>query len=188
MEPDEQYELLRNLTSPIVAITSRNDDTHNGMISNSAVRASLVPEISRLSFYCFKPHYSHEIITETEEFCFHFLHRDQFDVVRALGFDSGRDHDKMDRVDWSTNDHGLAVIDDAYAWMSCRVINSMDAGPSTFFLGDVVESHRHDDHEELTLLDGEYFREHMPEEWESLYRENKKEVQAWAREHAEVRD
>src|SRR6266566_2267512 len=44
MRPDETYQLLRSLTSPVVAITSERAGKRNGMISDSAVRASLVPE------------------------------------------------------------------------------------------------------------------------------------------------
>jgi flavin reductase (DIM6/NTAB) family NADH-FMN oxidoreductase RutF len=184
---DEQvYGLLRNLTSPIVAVTSHRNDESNGMIANSAVRASLVPEIPRLSFYCFKRHHSHELIEETEKFCFHLLHRDQFMVVRHLGFDSGREHDKLSRIDWRKNDMDLPVIENAYAWMSCRVINSMDAGPSTFFLGEVETCQLHEQADDLQVLDSEYFRANMPEDWVSLYRENKRDVQKWAREHADV--
>lgn len=186
MKPDEEYQLLQNLASPVVAITSRWNDNVNGMIANSAVRASLVPEISRISFYCFKQHYSHKMISRSGQFCMHFLHREQFSLVRQLGFESGRDQDKLENISWQFSDSGLPVLDDVFAWFECSVLNAMDAGPSTFFLGEVNTSGKHPDINQKKLMNSPYFRQNMPEQWKPLYRENKQAVQAWAMNHAEV--
>src|SRR5437016_9603626 len=48
LQPDQIYQLLRNLTSPVVAITSERGGKRNGMIADSAVRASIVPAIPRV--------------------------------------------------------------------------------------------------------------------------------------------
>src|SRR6266516_4083056 len=68
LQPDQIYQLLRNLTSPVVAITSMRGGTRNGMIADSAVRASIVPSIPRVSVYIHKFNYSHDLIFETGRF------------------------------------------------------------------------------------------------------------------------
>src|SRR5437773_12547309 len=68
LEPDLTYQLLRNLTSPVVAITSVRGGKENGMISDAAVRASIVPTVPRLSVYIHKFNYSHDMIYETGRF------------------------------------------------------------------------------------------------------------------------
>jgi len=186
MKPQEEYRLLQNLASPVVAITSRWKGEVNGMIANSAGRASLVPEISRVSFYCFKQHYSHEMISCSGRFCMHLLHREQFSMIRRLGFESGRNHDKLKTISWKSSDAGVPILDDVFAWFECRVLNAMDAGPSTFFLGEVERSGTHPEIDQKKLMDSPYFRKNMPEEWKPLYKENKEAVQAWAMKHAEV--
>src|SRR5437016_9302610 len=93
LEPDLTYQLLRNLTSPVVAITSVRGGKENGMISDAAVRASIVPTVPRLSVYIHKFNYSHDMIYETGRFAMHLLHTKQFDLVRRLGFFSGRDQE-----------------------------------------------------------------------------------------------
>lgn len=186
MDNDELYELLRTFTSPVVAITSRRAEETNGMIANSAIRASLVPECPRLAFYCFKAHYSHELISETGRFCLHLLHRDQMDVVRELGFESGRNADKLASVDHSVSDKGLPVIENSFAHFECTVINAMDAGPSTFFLGDVTDTGRSPEDGAKTPLTGEYLRDNLPEDLRRKYRRNKQQFQDWARERLDV--
>src|SRR2546426_6137253 len=106
MQPDQVYQLLRSLTSPVVAITSERGGKRNGMISDSAVRASIVPAIPRLSVYVHKFNFSHDLIFETGRFVLHLLRTDQFELIHALGFVSGRTRDKLAAVP-----HRLGTLD-----------------------------------------------------------------------------
>ncbi len=138
LQPDQIYQLLRNLTSPVVAITSARGGTRNGMIADSAVRASIVPSIPRVSVYIHKFNYSHDLIFETGRFVLHLLRDDQFELIHRLGFASGRTRDKLAGLPHRPGTLGLPVLDDCYAHFECRVANVMDTGSSTCFLGDVL--------------------------------------------------
>src|SRR5436189_36673 len=137
LQPDQIYQLLRNLTSPVVAITSERGGTRNGMIADSAVRASIVPAIPRVSVYIHKFNYSHDLIFESGRFVLHLLRDDQFELIHRLGFASGRAQDKLAGVPHRPGTLGVPVLDDCYAHFECRVANVMDTGSSTCFLGDV---------------------------------------------------
>jgi len=95
MDPAQTYELLRTLTTPVVAITSARAGKLNGMISDGALRLSIVPDIPRLLVQINKFHLTHDIVSETGRFALHLLHNDQVDLVTKLGFASGRDGDKL---------------------------------------------------------------------------------------------
>src|SRR5205823_5302022 len=95
LAPDQVYQLLRNLTSPVVAITCQRAGTRNGMIADSAIRASIVPAIPRVSVYIHKFNFSHDLIFETGRFVLHLLRDDQFELIHRLGFASGRTRDKL---------------------------------------------------------------------------------------------
>src|SRR2546427_142912 len=138
MQPDQVYQLLRSLTSPVVAITSERGGKRNGMISDSAVRASIVPAIPRLSVYVHKFNFSHDLIFETGRFVLHLLRTDQFELIHALGFVSGRTRDKLAAIPHRLGTLDAPVLDDCYAHFECRVANVMDTGSSTCFLGDVA--------------------------------------------------
>src|SRR6266850_3342102 len=114
LQPDLTYQLLRNLTSPVVAITSERQGKKNGMISDAAVRASIVPAVPRLSVYVHKFNYSHDMIFETGRFGLHLLRTQQFDVVRRLGFFSGRDHDKLAGIPHHKGKTGVPVLDECF--------------------------------------------------------------------------
>ncbi len=120
MHPDEVYQLLRNLTSPVVAITAERDGKRNGMIADSAVRASIVPAIPRVSVYIHKFNYSHDMIFDSGRFGLHLLRDDQFELIHRLGFTSGRARDKLADVPHHVGTLGAPVLDDCHAYFECR--------------------------------------------------------------------
>lgn len=186
-DPDEGYELLRSLSSPIVAITVRRRDERNGLIANSAIRASLVPGGQHVANYVFKRHLTHEILAETGRYVLHLLARTQWEEVRALGFESGREvEDKLAGLEQVPSERtGLPILTRCYAWMECRVVNVMDAGPSTFFMGRVDRIGRGSGDR---IMDSPYFRANMPVDWRRLYERKLDEAQEIAAGMADIDD
>jgi flavin reductase (DIM6/NTAB) family NADH-FMN oxidoreductase RutF len=185
LEPGLTYQLLRNLTSPVVAITSERDGKENGMISDAAVRASIVPSVPRLSVYIHKFNYSHDMIFETGRFAMHLLQTKQLDVVRRLGFVSGRDRNKLEGLPHHRGVLGVPVLDECFAHFECSVVNVMDTGSSTLFLGDVVAvgcGAAAGLEPRGELLTATYFRANMPADWRIEYEGKLKEAQQVAAE------
>ena len=170
LPPDQTYQLLRNLTSPVVAITSERDGKENGMILDSAVRASIVPTVPRVSVYIHKFNFSHDLIFDSGRFVLHLLHTTQFDLIHQLGFVTGRDRDKLAAIPHHRGVLGAPVLDDCYAHFECKVVNVMDTGSSTLFLGDVVDvgfgAGSKPNGEVMTAA---YFRSNIPAEWRKDY-------------------
>src|SRR5438034_9514576 len=121
LQPDQIYQLLRNLTSPVVAITAERGGKRNGMIADSAVRASIVPAIPRLSVYIHKFNYSHDLIFETGRFVLHLLRDDQFELIHRLGFASGRTRDKLADVPHRLGTLGVPLVDAWYRHVESRL-------------------------------------------------------------------
>ena len=179
MTPDETYELLRTITSPVVAVTSRRGDKLNGMISDGAIRASIVPDIPRLGVFIHKFNFSHDMIYETGHFAVHLLHTGQVGLVERLGFASGRDRDKLAGVAHQAGKAtGVPILEDCYGWFECKVGNVMDTGSSTFFLGEVVDSGRGAGKE---WMEPSYLRSQLPAERLAFYQSHLKDAQDAAR-------
>jgi flavin reductase (DIM6/NTAB) family NADH-FMN oxidoreductase RutF len=163
---DTHYPLLRHLTLPVVAVTSAADGRTNGMISNSAQRASLVPHRPRISLYISKTNYTHDLVMRSGVAGIHLLRIDQFDLIWHLGLQSGRDVEKLKSVKTHTQTTGVPLIDDVLTAFDCRVSNVMDAGAATFFLLDVVDAHHGASGDVMT---SPYFRENMPADKKIIY-------------------
>ncbi len=182
---DEAYEVLRALTSPLVSLTVREGDRLNGMVANSAIRASLVPGRLGAACYVFKRHFTHRLLARTGRFALHILSREQWDEIWALGFRSGWDGDKMEGLPHRLSDSGLPILTRSVVWMECRVANAMDAGPSTFFMGLVERMGRGSGSE---IMDSRWFRANMPEAWLGPYEEKLGEAQTLAARADEIDD
>ncbi len=166
---DPLYLTLRSLTTPIVAITTSAGGRRNGLIVNSAQRASLVPSSMRVSMYISKSNLTHELIWASGVFGLHLLRVDQWDVVRALGLRSGREGDKMAALSTRVGETGCPLLADCLAALECRVANTMDAGAATFFLGDVISSASGPDGPVMTA---DYFRAYLPPDIRVQYEAN----------------
>ncbi len=181
MDPHQSYELLRSLTSPVVAITATRDGKRNGLISDAGLRASIVPDVPRLIVVVHKVNYTHDMIFDTGRFAVHVLHRGQFDVIERLGFASGRDGDKLAAVPHRLGALGCPILDDCYAWFECRVLNVMDTGASTVFLGEADEVGRGPGRDVMTAG---FMRAHLPPHLKEHYLKNLAAAQDWARERS----
>ena len=171
---NETYELLRALTTPLVAITSKLGDKVNGMIANSAMRASLSDVKARVSVYVHKFNHSHDMMFQSGRFVLHVLDQSQIDVVAALGFRSGRDADKLAELNYDVGQSGLPVLAGCYCYFECRVVNVMDTGGSTLFLGAVEHTGTTSG---TTPLTPEHLRRAMPEDLHRQYLANLQKAQ-----------
>ncbi len=174
MLTDTSYELLRLLASPVVAVTSASRGRMNGMILDSAIRASISPQVPRIAVYVHKWHLSHEYIWETGVYGLHLLRRDQLDLIHRLGFASGREGDKLTGLAYTTGPIGVPLLEDCRAAFECRVVNTMDAGASTCFLADIVATYLKAGNDVMTA---EYFRANLPEMWREDFAKNYREAQ-----------
>jgi flavin reductase (DIM6/NTAB) family NADH-FMN oxidoreductase RutF len=111
----------------------------------------------------------------------HLLHTEQFDLIHWLGFASGRDSDKLAGVPHRRGVLGAPVLDDCHAHFECRVVNVMDTGSSTLFLGDLVEvgfgAARAPRGE---VMKAAYFRARMSPEWRKEYEAGLETAQRFA--------
>src|SRR5260370_5496835 len=134
--PAETYQLLRNLTSPVVAITSARGNKGNGLIIDSAIRASIVPDIPRLAVFIHKFNFSHGLIFETGRFPLHLLRTDQYDLIHHLGFQSGRAIEKLAAVPHRPGTTPVPILDQCYAPLECLVLNAISPRGSPHVLAD----------------------------------------------------
>ena len=171
---DPLYQLLRHLTSPVVAVTTSAGGRRNGMISNSAQRASLVPSVPRLSLYVSKINLTHDLIYASGVFGLHLLRNDQWNLIWRLGLESGRTRDKLEGLELRVGETGCPLLVDVRVAFECRVVNAMDAGAATFFLGDVVSVH---EGSPGPIMTSDYFRANMDEEKKRIYEAKLDEAQ-----------
>ena len=172
VSPDDTYQLLRNLTSPVVAITCEHGGKRNGMIIDSAIRASIVPTIPRVAMFIHKFNTSHDMIFGSGRLGLHLLTRDQFELIHQLGFVHRAERDKLATIPHHTGQTGVPVLDECYAHFECQVVNAMDTGSSTCFLCEIVEvgyGAKESPPAGAEVMTATYFRANIPSAWRGDY-------------------
>jgi flavin reductase (DIM6/NTAB) family NADH-FMN oxidoreductase RutF len=100
--------------------------------------ASIVPQRPRLTAALWKRNLTHDLVQDSGAFAVHLLSDDQDEVVYRLGLRSGREGDKLDGLVSGIGVTGCPLLRDYLAVYECRVLNVMDGGDMSVFLGEVV--------------------------------------------------
>ena len=136
-------DILFSLWSPITAVTVASGSRKSAFIATSVTCASFAPpNPMRLTVQMMKLNYSYELVQESGAFVVHLLSQGQMELVRWLATASGRDRDKLGSLRYTIGVTGSPVLQDALAYLECRVVNRMDAGDRVVLLADVVAGQR----------------------------------------------
>jgi flavin reductase (DIM6/NTAB) family NADH-FMN oxidoreductase RutF len=119
-------------------VTAAHGGQRSGQIAVSVHGASIVPARPRLTVALWKRNLTHDLALAAGAFAVHLLHEDQDELVYRLGLRSGREGDKLAGLELYQGESGAPLLADCLAAFECRVVNLMDGGDMTVFLGDVV--------------------------------------------------
>lgn len=140
---------IKNLSDPkamytlsygLYVLTAKEGDKDNGCIVNTVIQITVIPE--RIIAVVNKANYTHDMIMNTKEFNVSVLDTSApFDIFKRFGFASGRDTDKFAGFDEPRSSNGLKYIQQhTNAFISGKVLETVDAGTHTIFIADVTES------------------------------------------------
>jgi len=129
---------LHNCSYGLYVISSRKGDRLNGQIANTVVQVTSEPPT--ISVCINKQNLTHEFITESKAFAASILSRDTpLSFIGHFGFKSGRDVDKLKDVNYKIGEtKSPIVLDHTLAYLEARVINQVDVGTHTIFIGELV--------------------------------------------------
>ena len=129
------------LSYGLFVLTARQGEKDNGCIINTAAQVTTQP--NRITITVNKSNYTHDMILATGTFGLSILSENApFDLFKRFGFQSGRDSDKFDGFESSSfrGEDGLRYVSQGTnAWLSCKVVSSLDLGSHTLFLADVLD-------------------------------------------------
>jgi flavin reductase (DIM6/NTAB) family NADH-FMN oxidoreductase RutF len=142
----EEYDKLRRrvlwtMPSGLYVIGSRAGERRNGMTANWATQVCSDPKLVAVSVE--KPAVTHELIAEGGAFTVNVLDREDRAIVRKFTKPVEADTAARTLNGFAYSDApvtGAPVLDQAVAWVDCRVSRSVDLGTHTLFLGEVVDA------------------------------------------------
>ena len=139
MEYSDIAPMITHLWAPMAAVTSAWQGKHNAQIAVAISAASIVLEKPRVAIKIQKNNFSHDMIYQSGAFALNFLRQGQFHLIPQFGLVSGRDWEKLADVAYDLRASGSPVLEECWGYLDCRVVNALDGGDMTCFLGDVLE-------------------------------------------------
>jgi flavin reductase (DIM6/NTAB) family NADH-FMN oxidoreductase RutF len=130
---------MYNLSYGLFILTAKEGDKDNGCIVNTVTQVTTEP--NRIVVAVNKNNYTHDMIKRTGEFNVSILTENaKFDTFKHWGFQSGKNVNKADGVEFKRATNGIIYIaDQTNALISAKVVSSTDLGTHTLFLADVTD-------------------------------------------------
>jgi flavin reductase (DIM6/NTAB) family NADH-FMN oxidoreductase RutF/rubredoxin len=131
---------LHKLSYGLYVVTSRKGDKLNGQIANTVFQITSEPPTIGISIN--RKNLTWEYIKDSGIFAVAVLCQDTpLPFIGRFGFRSGRDTDKMEGLQIKLGQTGAPIVlDNATAYLEARVVNQLDVGTHTIFVGEVVDA------------------------------------------------
>jgi flavin reductase (DIM6/NTAB) family NADH-FMN oxidoreductase RutF/rubredoxin len=132
--------VLYNISYGIYIVSSKKEDQINGQIANTVFQITAEPATIAVSIN--KKNFTHEFITQSKVFAVSVLEQEtDMKFIGRFGFKSGRDQDKFEGINYKIGVTGSPIImENAIAYLEAEVIQAIDVGTHTLFVGKVVEA------------------------------------------------
>jgi ferric-chelate reductase [NAD(P)H] len=129
---------LHKISYGMYIVGSHKGDMLNGQIANTVFQISSEPPTIAVSIN--KKNLTYEYIKDSKVFSASVLcQAATLPFIGGFGFKSGRDVDKLKGVNYRVGQTGSPIfLDNANAYLEAEVIQDVDAGTHTIFIGRVV--------------------------------------------------
>jgi ferric-chelate reductase [NAD(P)H] len=129
---------LQKLGYGMYIIGSCQDDRLNGQVANTVFQITSEPPTVAVSIN--KKNLTHEFIKSSKVFSASILHEaTPLQYIGRFGFRSGRDFDKLKDIAYKRGVTGAPIFTDhAAAYLEAEVIQDVDVGTHTIFIGKIV--------------------------------------------------
>jgi len=171
---------LHKISYGLYVICSKDGEKINGQIANALFQVTSKPPTIAVSIN--KQNLTHEYIEKSKCFTVSILSEDApLPFIGNFGFKSGRDIDKFENIKYKTGESKVPlVLDYTLACLDAKVINKIDVGTHTIFIGNVQEAEVLSDGKPMTYefyhkVKGGYSPKTAPTYSEAVDKEIKKE-------------
>jgi len=131
---------LHKISYGLYVICSKNKEKINGQIANVLFQITSDPPVVAISIN--KQNLTHEYIDQSKVFTASILaETTPMTFIGNFGFKSGRDINKFEKINYKTGEtKAPIVIDNSLAYVEGKVIDKIDCGTHTIFIGKVINA------------------------------------------------
>lgn len=141
---------LNCLTYGVFLVSTVYEGQMNGCITDTCIQVASDPV--RVVFSLMNTNYTCELVKRSQKVSVSILDKDiSFDTIKAFGLRSGRDVDKFIGLDMPKDKNGIPYMNlNSCAVISVEVVEQINLGSHTLFIGEVVDAIKLEETEPLT--------------------------------------
>jgi len=134
------FEALNTISYGLYIVSSGDKKSGNGFISNTVFQVTSEPP--KFASCCSKDNHTAEIIRSTGNFSVSVLNLETAaSLFGTFGFRSGKDINKMEGMKVKIGESGVPIVlNDAIAFLECRVVEVFDVGTHLMFIGELIQA------------------------------------------------
>jgi flavin reductase (DIM6/NTAB) family NADH-FMN oxidoreductase RutF/rubredoxin len=131
---------LHKISYGVYIISSKNNDKLNGQIANALFQVTAQPQTIAMSIN--KQNLTHEFIQKSKVFSVSILsEQTPMSFIGTFGFKSGRNIDKFKDINYKIGKTGAPIVlDHSFAYFEGSIINHIDIGTHTIFIGKIEDA------------------------------------------------
>ena len=149
MHVSAPLDLFRRLNTGVYVVAVAYEGRQNAFTAAWVTQVSFEPLLVALAVN--PKNLSYSLLRQSETFVLNMLRRNQLDLARHFGTQSGRELDKLRGQRWRPGILGAPVLKDAAAYLECRITGATSAGDHELVLGEAVGGEVIDDTAELLI-------------------------------------
>lgn len=156
--------VLNKLTYGLYILSSKKGNKANGCIIDACVQVGVDPD--RVLISVMNSNYTRKLIKDSDVFCVAVLDEDcPFELIKHFGYQSGKDIDKFEGMTTFDDINDVpCVLSHTCATISAKVIESINLGSHTLFIGKVKDMKLLSHKKPMTYA---YYQEHVMPKQES---------------------
>lgn len=133
-------EAFFRLTYGLYIVSSGKEGNYNGYIANTAFQVTAEPP--QIAIACNRDNHTAKFIEETGYFSISVLQQESRpDIIGLFGYQSGRDVNKFEKIKYISGESGVPIVtEDCIAWFECKLLNKMDVGSHTIYVGEILNN------------------------------------------------
>ncbi len=145
-----EQKIFQKISYGLYVVGSRQEDKINGQIANTVFQITSDPPTVAVSLN--KNNLTNEFVKASKVFSVSILAKDaQLSIVGNFGFKSGRDITKYENVQYKQGVTGSPIVlEQTVGYLEAEVLNSVDIGTHTVFIGRVIEAEVLNEQEPMT--------------------------------------
>lgn len=155
MNPEAKKKSLRMITYGLYVLTSKSEDRYSAGTVNWLSQASFEPPLVMVAVK--KNSGLHDIISEANVFAVNILASDQKEIASAFFKATTIQDDKINGYKFELGKTGSPLLVDLPAFFECKVVDKVEKGDHTIFIGEVINAGVRKDAKPLVMWETEWF-------------------------------